>query len=386
MEKPYFKNDIVSRGIVTYQLLCISDFTNVKLDEALLKQVVEKLNTIKAFLYILGPEVELAKTLLNAADVYAWSRAPVFKDSDSEGLKVAEKLVKAIKRSVVCDLEIGKFLFSYYKNYTGGQPVIIPLMAGTRLSFTNRDLRTVAHNSFLKFEYIPNYKYVLAENPEIEVEMSNVVAAHDFDGKLVIMSPEVRQAFKPTGERCFKILGFAEKSQICEYMFTGNGSRIVFPSDIQKIWTRALLEILGEKEMVAIVAKRVIRKTKAKYYVMIPNVKFFYMVQLGYGNNLRRRIRETKPEALLDKTEVNTAHQKVLYDYLDGMELSVEDLPLNFEMIHNPGFMRCARFAAEKCACDEAGVEEEEFLGKTFCRISVELAMEDLWPEREFEY
>lgn len=91
LEKRHY-NEVARKGLYTRQLLCISDFTKNTISDAdpLFKELVEKLNSIGAFLYILGPEVVLSteKILMDGKDMRQWIKNPVFVNEETENLKM----------------------------------------------------------------------------------------------------------------------------------------------------------------------------------------------------------------------------------------------------------------------------------------------------------
>lgn len=85
-------NEVASKGLCTRQLLCISDFSKSTFSDSNeeFRELVEKLNSIGAFLYILGPEVVLSteKILMDGKDMRQWIKNPVFVMEETENLKM----------------------------------------------------------------------------------------------------------------------------------------------------------------------------------------------------------------------------------------------------------------------------------------------------------
>lgn len=378
LEKQFYN----TKGLINLQLVCISDFSNSKFDIAAQEELVEKINDLKIFLYIIGPDVHLSETLMNWRDVHAWLRQPVFECEVTENLKSLKQLLECVNRSVVCGLQFGLTLFNYYKKHPGPQPIIIPLMAGSRMTFTNRDVRMLKKLSYLKYESNNEYKYVLADNPEIQIDFRDTVRGLHVCDKMIVMPADVREYCRSKGERCFELLGCAERNEIPNYYFIGDGTHKIFPSGLYAEWTFGLCKILKEKDMVGIVAKRVIKNTKPKIWALIPSDdgRWFYMVQMPYGNKIKKRYYEKKVEDFLD-ISADGEQEKAIYDFLDGMELTVAELPLNVTMTNNPHFKKYWRFMTQKCVgVEEPKVEEEEVLGKTG---PLQHTINQFWPERD---
>lgn len=377
------KRHVSTKGLYSRQLLCISDFTKSNFsteDEIIFEKLVSKLNNMKAFLYIVGPEVDNEKMLMN------WRDVREFIQNSSVENEMLKRLKETVDRSVICGLKMGFILFSYFKRWAGPQPCLLPLNLGeNRISFTNRHVRCLKKLSFMKFSENPygrNYTYVLAENPEIEVEFDNIVNAIYVCGKYVTMPKDVRNSFKCLGERFFDILGFAKRSEVPAYLFVGDGTYKMVPSGLHDDWTVGLIRVLKEKDMVGITAQRVIRDTKQKFWALLPSddCRFFYKVQLPFGNCMYKKYVQTN-KSLKSIGTVDPIHEKGIYEYLDSMELTKDDLPVNLTITHNPQFQRWCRFVVQKYTGLEMNCEEV-VLGKPF--VSEE-PLQRFWIERELE-
>lgn len=374
------------RGVITRQLLYISDFSSSPLQSAndtSFNQIVGILNKIKGFLYILGPEVELSQTLMNFQDFQRWIGSPVFVQGDNENLNAVKKLVQAVDCSAVCGLELGCDLFKYYRNYAVPQQSVIPLTAGTRFSFTNRDVRMLRKFSYLKIRSNNEYRYVLAENLDVEVDFNETVRALNACGKMITMPADVRDYCRSKGERCFELVGCAERADLQLFYYVGDGTHKVYPANLFDEWTLALCKVLKEMEMVAIVAKRVIKNTRRKMFALIPEegARWFYMVQMPFSNEIKKHYPERAAKSFLEMPDIIPEHETAIYNYLDTMELSVTELPLNVTMTSNPHFKRYWRYMTQKSLRDDEEPDhcDVELLGKT----PLVDALTGFWPERE---
>lgn len=394
------RHKTMNKGLVTLQLVVISDFSNTKCDDdAEMELIATKLNRIDAFLYVLGPEVIQNEMLIEWRDLYKWIKNPHFVDENNENLKPVKRLLQAVKHCAACGLKMGPLVINVYKKWAGPQPCLLPLTIGDRISFTNRDVRRLKKLSFMKIETscsenVLRQTYVLAENPEVEVEFENMVRAICVDGKWITMPQEVRDSFKVNGERFFDILGFVKRSEIPSHLFVGDGTHRTAPFGIYANWTVGLIRVLREKEMVGIAAKRVIRNTRVKFWALIPsdNGRYFHVQQLPYGNHLRKPYIETPIEDQLSKLDddeknhpspmIDKDHEVGIYNYLDSMELTINELPLNVSMMSNPQFKRWWRLAIKNSTGVEMDWREELILGKTAPSLLDPIV--SFWPKRKF--
>lgn len=378
----------IKKGLYTSQLVCISDFKNTKIVDVDFKRIANKLNAIGGFLYVFGPEIVLPSNeiIMNWHDLRKYTiDEPIFLEQN-ENLKVLMEFLKAVEYSCVSNLKIALTLFGLLKKWSGPQPCMIPLtFADGRITFTNRDQRLFKRNKFLKFDkeysyYKTDFTYVLAEDPDVEIEFENIVHALYTCGKFVVMPDEVRDSFKNKGERSFDILGFVEKTNVPVHLLIGDGTHQILPSNIHGDWTIALIRCLKEKNMVGIGARRQIRNTRPKFLLLTPSEdgKSLFAIQLPYGNRIKKIFNET-PLKQNNKIEC----EDEIAQYLDQMELTSSELPLNVNMMYNPSFKKWWRLAIEKhCGYTFPVDHDSEIFGKVPALDVIESVTTN-WPDKE---
>lgn len=127
-------------GIITYQLLFITDLTSPppELEYSLINKIANFLNRINAFLYVVGPDIEPPFTIKSSQDVQTWMKNLV---PNSENLLVLKKIISETKNSVVCDYKVGTNLFFSYRNWGGTQPWNVPLGIGTKVQIPSQTMK-----------------------------------------------------------------------------------------------------------------------------------------------------------------------------------------------------------------------------------------------------
>lgn len=308
-----------------------------------------------------------------------------------------KRLVKAVKHAVVCDLKTGQSIFGYYKHWKGPQPCLLPLTIADRIQFTNRSVRSLKKLNYSTESISWNCKYVLASKPDVEIEYGNIARAlYDADsGKLVVVTQEIKDSFKLRGERSFDLLGFTYRENVQPIYYCGDGTHKMVPAGLYAHWTLTLLRVLKQKNLVAIASKRLIRNTKRKYWTLIPadNERWFYVVQLPYGNCIDRtyKVKQADPEEVdfnrllnpfgleTDQEVYKTPHEDSIYEYLDSMQLTGADMPINMTMCRNPEFKLFCRLAVGKHTGINMPLNVQRILGKS--NVCIE-PLKPFWTQR----
>lgn len=151
-----------SKGVMTLQLLFITDLsTPVAEKEKRITFVIDNLNKMNVFLYILGPEVKVPHNMSTVEDIKKWTKNIEFvaSEEDNANLRIARRIVEHTN-GIICDLKLGQELFKCYSNRWALQAWKVPLTIGssfTASAATTRFLRPLAGPRF-KGEVQEGYK------------------------------------------------------------------------------------------------------------------------------------------------------------------------------------------------------------------------------------
>lgn len=129
---------------------------------------------------------------------------------------------------------------------------------------------------------------------------------------------------------------------------------------------RKLVHIMADLEVYAIVARRYIQNTKAKYFALIAvkSQNCFNMVQLPFAEACRVNFREQDPKTV-PKIE-NTEIRDKVYGFLDRLDSKSGEnkLKLSLELMHNPHFVKSMRVLRNKCLKMPLDVKEDRIVPK----------------------
>lgn len=164
----------------------------------------------------------------------------------------------------------------------------------------------------------------LQDDDFTEVEDEHVTKAYKYGKTLVPYSKIDEQSLKMQTERCMKVLGFTDRSNIDESTFLGESTYFFVPQPNDKdaaIALSALVHALEEKDMVAIVRYCRCKNADPKLAVLVPVIKFsyegLYMFYLPFSEDIRRY-----SFGSLENVGVSDEQISVIDSIIDGMDLS----------------------------------------------------------------
>lgn len=215
-----------TKGCITTQVILITDFTKgIIEDSSRLKQVINGFNDSDTFLYILGPEMVYNQMLKSIPDIRKWSKTTDPVNRDNSNIRIANNIVRSISNAVMCDLDVGWQIFSYFKRWHSPQPFAMPLSIGTKIQIEQKSFRLIKNFDYPKVRRNLQVRYVLASDSGIEVEFENIARGFLAHDKLIPITEDVKKCiFKTEGPRMFKLIGFTQKSNIPDYFFCEDGT------------------------------------------------------------------------------------------------------------------------------------------------------------------
>lgn len=146
---------------------------------------------------------------------------------------------------------------------------------------------------------------------------------------------------------------------------------------------KKLVHIMADLGVYAIVARRYIQNTKAKYFALIPakSQNCFNMAQLPFAEACRCNFREQDPKTV-PRTE-NAEIKDGVYGFLDRLDSKSGEnrLKLSPELTHNPHFVKSMRVLRNKCLKMPLDVKEEKVAPK----LEIDADILDLVPVKEVE-
>lgn len=152
VEKLAYLIEDTTQLVVSRQIILISDFKNMDCDEnePSLKRLAAEMNRLDMYLYIIGPQVVYEKMLNSFADIRRWSRDVKFVDETNKGLQAAKGMLKHLDHGIICDLDVGWQIFTFYKKHVLPQPFSEPLSIGNNLKLEQKSVRYIEDEQFPK--------------------------------------------------------------------------------------------------------------------------------------------------------------------------------------------------------------------------------------------
>lgn len=215
-----------TKGCITRQVILITDFTHgIIEDTSRVRQVINGFNDSDTFLYILGPEMVYDQMLKCISDIRKWSRTTDPVNRENSNIRIANNIVRSIENAVMCDLDVGWQILTYFKRWHSPQPFAMPLSIGTKIHIEQKSFRLIKSFDYPRVRRNVQVRHVLASDSSVEVEFENIARGFLAHDKLIPITEDVKKSiFKTEGPRMFKLIGFTQKSNIPEYFFCEDGT------------------------------------------------------------------------------------------------------------------------------------------------------------------
>ncbi|KAJ3654031.1 hypothetical protein Zmor_013245 [Zophobas morio] len=375
-------------GIITHQILFITDLATPLGDnnQTLIDKIVRGIKKLNAFLYVVGPEIEVPFTIKSPQHVKLWMKN--FK-ATTDNLTVLQKIISQIDNSVVCDYKMGVHLFFAFKNKIGGQPWQVPLGLGSKIQIPAQTVKVLDMDVKCKLVStqgaIRNPAWIDAEDETVEVDASDVISGIMRHGKFVQM-PE-NKMFQVENPRSFSVLCFTDSVNVPEYLMRGDGCYRVLPNSTpeRNEALNILIDRLAEQKKY-VIARRIYNNNFApKIVVLVPkpdnNPKCFLFTSLPFNENIRVNYRERKLESA---PQVDTSDE--IYSFLDSLntesDKSEKKLSLGINMMQNSNSQRLVNKGADKLlekpmALEDVDIDLLEPPSDVVCE-----GLKKLWAER----
>ncbi|KAF2893063.1 hypothetical protein ILUMI_13109 [Ignelater luminosus] len=314
-----------SKGVMTLQLLFITDLsTPVAEKEKRITFVIDNLNKMKVFLYILGPEVKIPHCMATFEDIKKWTKNIEFIASEEENanLRIAKRIIEHTN-GIICDLKVGQELFKCYSNRWGLQAWKVPLTIGSSFTSSAAMTRFIRSSTGPKFKSSSSgtWEWHLVDDVSETVGYDNVIGGVFRHEKFVPLPEDVKKNFKYFGERCFKIIGFTDKRNISELYLQDNGSQYVESNGSNNF--RLLVHVLNNQNK-CIVAKQVYnRNCKPRILVLLPDAEKEILIsaELPYADNMKVNFTEQNLEEAPELDKSNPAVD-AMYEYLQKLDIT----------------------------------------------------------------
>uniref|UniRef100_A0A1B6GA37 VWFA domain-containing protein n=1 Tax=Cuerna arida TaxID=1464854 RepID=A0A1B6GA37_9HEMI len=282
------KHETEGRKFTSQKIVMLSNFATRLRSKDHLEDVIATLKEMKIKLVVIGPEsdddLSSEETKSNIQQKGEVLIGRIVDEVDgvmcgfAEAMSQLDHFQKFIGRAAPwhCDLEIGEDIFIPVTGYK---------------KFAPKKLLTWKKKSI---ENTPIIQETVFLQGDEEVEKSEVINGHLFGQTVVPISGDDKTSMALTTQKCCQIIGFTKKQNVPRHILVGDSAQYIVPrNEIEgaKIAVTALVKVLLEVDMVAIVRKVYCKNSAPKLGALIPTCEdasyFFYHVPLPFAEDER---------------------------------------------------------------------------------------------------
>lgn len=118
--------------------------------DGVIATIAKKLNSMQAFVYVIGPDITPPFQIKSHIDVKNWMDSVNFDGTENPNLKIIKQIFVLLWNRVICNPVIGLHLFYSYKNWAGSQPWKVPLKIGTELQVPCQTMKLLNEKLIIK--------------------------------------------------------------------------------------------------------------------------------------------------------------------------------------------------------------------------------------------